>query len=58
MTMNPSRRLFKRCQTNLVLNKGPKPTNTPHHQNWIHYLTALIQTTLKSAAKKGFQFYQ
>ena len=39
---------------NLILNIGPEPTNTPCHQNWIHRRTALIQTTLDSAAQKWF----
>ena len=30
---------------NLILIIGPKPINTPLHQNWIHRRTALIQTT-------------
>ena len=39
---------------NLTLNIGPEPINTPHHQNWIHRRTALIQTTLDGAAQKWF----
>ena len=37
---------------NLILNIGPEPINTTLHQNWIHIRTALIQTTLDSAAQK------
>ena len=40
--------------TNLVLNIGSEPVNTPLHQNWIHRRTALIQTTLDGAAQKWF----
>ena len=40
--------------TNLVLNIGPEPINTPLHQNWRHSCTALIQTTLDGAAQKWF----
>ena len=39
---------------NLILNIGPEPIITPLHQNWIHRLTALIQTTLDGAAQKWF----
>ena len=39
---------------NLILNIGPEPINTPLHQKWIHRRTALIQTTLDSAAQKWF----
>ena len=39
---------------NLILNIGPEPVTTPLHQNWIHRRTALIQTTLDSAAQKWF----
>ena len=39
---------------NLFLNVGPKPVNTPLHQNWIHRCTASIQTTLDGAAQKWF----
>ena len=39
---------------NLFFNIGPEPVNTPLHQNWIHRLTALIQTTLDGAAQKLF----
>ena len=39
---------------NLFLNLGPEPVNTPLHQNWIHRITALIQTTLDGAAQKWF----
>ena len=39
---------------NLILNIGPEPINTPLHQNWMHRRTALIQTTLDSAAQKWF----
>ena len=39
---------------NLILNIGPKPINTPPHQNWIHRRTALIQTTLDGAGQKWF----
>ena len=39
---------------NLILDIGPLPVNTPLHQNWIHRRTALIQTTLDGAARKGF----
>ena len=39
---------------NLNLNLGPEPINTPLHQNWIHRLTALIQTTDDGAAQKWF----
>ena len=40
--------------SNLILNIGPEPINTPLHQNWIHRRTALIQTTLDGAAQKWF----
>ena len=39
---------------NLILNIGPDPINTPLHQNWIHRLTALLQTTLDGATQKWF----
>ena len=29
---------------NLILNKGPEPTNTALHQNWSHRDTSFIQT--------------
>ena len=35
---------LKAVTTNLILNLGPEPVNTPLHQNWIHRRTALIQT--------------
>ena len=38
--------------SNLILNIGPEPINTPLHQNWIHRRTALIQTTIDRAAQK------
>ena len=41
-------------RANLILNGGPKPVNTPSHQNWIYRCTALIQTTLDGAAQKWF----
>ena len=44
-------------RSNLILNIGPEPVNTPLHQNWIHRRTALIQTTLEVQPKNGFQFY-
>ena len=40
--------------SNLILNIGPEPINTPLHQNWIHRPTALIQTTADGAAQKWF----
>ena len=40
--------------SNLILNIGPEPINTPLHQNRIHRGTALIQTTLDGAAQKRF----
>ena len=40
--------------SNLILNIGPEPINTPLHQNWIHRRTALIQATLDCAAQKWF----
>ena len=39
---------------NLTLNIGPEPVNTPLHQNWTQRRTALVQTTLDSAAQKWF----
>ena len=39
---------------NLTSNIGPEPVNTPLHQKWIHRRTAIIQTTLDSAAQKWF----
>ena len=45
---------LKAVTANLVLNIGPEPVNTLHHQNWIHRRTALIQTTLDGASKKWF----
>ena len=39
---------------NLGLNIGPDPINTPLYQNWRHRQTALIQTTVDSAAEKSF----
>ena len=41
-------------QSQLILNIRPEPVNTPLHQNWIHRLTALIQTTRDGAAQKWF----
>ena len=38
----------------LISNIGLEPVNTPLHQNWIDRRTALIQTTLDGAARKGF----
>ena len=40
--------------SNLILNIGLEPVNTPLHQNWIHRQTVLIQTTLDGAAQKWF----
>ena len=37
---------------NLILNKGSESVKTPLHQSWIDRSTALIQTTLDSAAEK------
>ena len=45
---------LKAVTSNLNLNIGPEPVNTPLHQNWIQSRTALIQTTLVSAAQKWF----
>ena len=40
--------------SNLILNIGPEPINTPLHRNLVHRRTALIQTTLDDAAQKWF----
>ena len=45
---------LKAVTASLISNKGPEPLNTPHHQNWIHRRTALIQSTLDGAAQKWF----
>ena len=41
---------------NLILNIGPERINTILHQNWIHRITVLIQTTLDGVAQKRFSF--
>ena len=50
----PVKYYFNEVTTNLILNIGPEPVNTPLHQKWIHRRTALIQTTLNGAAQKWF----
>ena len=40
----------------MILSIGPEPENRQLHQNWIHKLTALIQTTLDGADQKCFFF--
>ena len=43
----------------VTANIGPEPIITPFHENWIHRLTALKQTTfdLMAQLKNDFQFY-
>ena len=38
---------------NLILNIGPKPVNTPIHQNWILWL-ALFETTFNGTTQNWF----
>ena len=45
---------LKAVTSNLILNIGPEPVNTPLRQNWIHRRTVLTHTTIDGAAQQWF----